>query len=228
MYWDSAVVPLAVAAVGAVAVAIGAWMAARSALRSRLIDVFREDEKERSAFHLRTVRAVGQLVMTGWTLIDGRINFLEELIAGTSSPTSSELIASQDAAALAAAEAWRSVFDEAHVFAAGELFDAMQAFDDKRRDLAAAVNAASTLPDMAEVVAALKDAKRVSDELGQVAGLSVYLHLQQERMAYDSRLYYVGHAVSLRRFAKFIDDERRRGLKTVQERIRKLDGSTST
>ncbi|WP_154096510.1 hypothetical protein [Microbacterium testaceum] len=226
MDWDSAVVPLAVAAVGAIAVAIGAWMAARSALRSRMIDLFREDEKERSAFHLRTVRAVGQVTTAVWELIDARIKVLEVAIAGTPLPKGA-LTSTQDAAASEAVEVWLGILDEAHIFAGGPAHDAMHAFDDKRRDVITAVNAAGALPNKAATVAALKDAQRVTTEMGRVEGLAVYLNLQLERAAQDSKLFYLGHTFSLRCFAKKLDDKRRRDLETLQERIEELKGHAS-
>lgn len=233
MDWDAAVVPLTVAAVGAVAVAIGGWMAARSSLRGRLIDMMRDNEQERRAFQVRVVRAVNDLTLASTHLNRERLSALRRLVEEARSQaetlsdsgsvsftfTTANLSPKADARAAAATDAWRSVFAEAQVFASGETYGALEAFDFQRGELVDAVNAAMRQPDLLASIVKMEAADELCNELSNSFAVNVYRQLQIEMLKGGARIFYLGHVMRLRRFAKETDGLHRQGIRIIEERI---------
>ncbi|MDQ1124886.1 hypothetical protein [Microbacterium trichothecenolyticum] len=236
MDWNSAVVPLVVAAVGAVAVAIGGWMAARSSLRGRLIDMLRDDERERRAFQVRAVSAVNVLGVATGQLIRARLQGLQGIEAGlraqaaagasgtvTVNVDADTLSPKEDARVIAATEAWRTVMAEAHVFASDETYTAMRAFDDKRAEVVDAVNAGTQQSDLLTAIVDLEAAQEACDELRERYTHRLYRELQIEKLTGTASVFFLAHAVLLRKRIREADRAHQQGIALVRARIVKDD-----
>ena len=215
MDWSVVVIPLTVAGVGVVAVAAGAWVAARSALRVRLIDMMREEARDHRSFQIRAVAAVNELGTASAHLIRARLTFMREkrdeaharsIAAGGGAPIVLEgpfdISPSQDARVAAATDEWRSILAEGHAFASGGTGAALEAFDLKRAELVIAVNDGTAQADISDAVRGLEAAARVCDDLRAHYARQIYRQLQVEKAAGAARVFQLAHIRLLRTFAK--------------------------
>ncbi|WP_295850380.1 hypothetical protein [uncultured Microbacterium sp.] len=232
MDWSDAVVPLIVAAVGAVAVGVGAWIASRSALRSRLIDLTREDERERRAFQVRVVSAVNVLGVATAHLLRVRLEGMRAIVAQlrmqaasgatgtvTVSVDPDTLSPKEDARVVAATDAWRTVLAEAHVFASDATHAAMSAFDDHRAVVTDAINTGTRQNDLITAIAELEHAQEMCDDLRSYFAEQIYRELQAEMLTGTARVFFLGHVRRLRYFVKDADEKHRGGIAQVRARI---------
>lgn len=215
MDWSDAVTPLLIAAIGVIAVAIGSWVSARSALRVRLIDTVREDARDHRDFQVRAVAAVNALGTSTAHLIRARLSFLEAqreearaFLEASDTPSTVtfegpfNLSPAEDARVAAATVEWRNVLAEGHAFASPETGQALQAFDERRAELVTAVNVATTASDISDSIRGLEAADAACEDLRQHYARQIYRNLQVEKVAGSSRVFQIAHMRKLRTFAK--------------------------
>jgi len=207
--------PLVVAFVGVVAVAVGAWVAARSALRVRLIDMVREDARDHRSFQIRAVAAVNALGTASAHVIRARLAFMRDKreearvqMLATGAPVKIRLEGpfslspAEDARVTAATDDWRGILAEGHAFASGGTGDALEAFDVRRAELVNAVNAATVQADISDAIRGLEAANVICDDLRSYYARQVYRHLQIEKVAGSARVFQLAHIRKVRTFAK--------------------------
>jgi hypothetical protein len=217
MDWSPVVIPLVVAIVGVIAVSVGAWVAARSTLRVRLIDMMREDSRDHRNFQIRTVGAVNELGTASSHLIRVRLSYLramceqartQALASGgpvtISLQNSTEVSAVEEARVADATDAWRSVLAEGHAFASTGAGDALQALDQRRADLVNAVNAATSRVNIDDAIRGLEAANEICNDLRGHFARQVYRHLQIEKVTGSARVFQLAHIRKLRTLTKQI------------------------
>jgi hypothetical protein len=199
------IAPLAPALLGIVGIALGSWIAARSALRSRLIDFNVKEAEDERAFDIRAVSVITELSMASHYGIDDMLTRGTELArqhAGTdrianAKPATVEL--RLDPVLMKRVHTLtnhcRETLAEAQFYTAGELAEAFYAFDARREVVVRAVNGSDGPAD-------LRAAQRECDGfrdfyVGQIARL-----LQVDRMRGRARIYHLAQVRRLRRFAK--------------------------
>lgn len=215
MDWSDAVMPLVVAVVGVIAVAVGAGLAARSALRVRLIDSEREDARDHRDFQIRAVAAVNALGTASAHVIRARLAFVRArhdeaqaqlLATGVTAPITvdkqSGISPKEDARVAASTEEWRSILAEGHAFASAGTGDALQAFDQRRAELVSAVNAATVQSKFADVIRGLEAADLICEDLRSHYAKQIYRNLQVEKVAGSARVFQLAHVRRLRTFTK--------------------------
>lgn len=196
------VVPLVLALLGIGGVAIGAWIAARSALRSRLIDLNVAEAEAERAFGIRAVGVVANLGIATHHLIED-LQQRGEKIASDANGHPVSVMLSLDATRSKQVERltdeWRAVLAEAQFYTAGRLADALYAFDQQREIVVKDVNSARTEQDLAK---ALRDC----DVWREHHARQVYRLFQIDKVQGRARVYRLAHVWRLRRFAKQLDD----------------------
>ena len=199
------VVPLVLALLGIAGIALGAWIAARSALRSRLIDLNVKEAEQERAFGIRSISVATELSMATHCVIEDMLARGMELArkhaeAARATNAESALVELRLDPELmgrvsALTDRWREVLAEAQFYTAGKLAAAFYAFDGQRDKVVRAVNEASG---PAELKAALRECDAFRDfYVGQIARL-----LQVDRMRGRARIYHLAQVRRLRDFAK--------------------------
>ncbi len=215
MDWSDAVMPLVVAVIGVIAVTVGAWLAARSALRVRLMDMVREDARDHRDYQVRAVAAVNALGTASAHLIRARLAFLRqqrdaartEALAMKAPATITmegpfDLSPDEDKRVARATDEWRFILAEGHAFASEGTGLALQGFDAKRSELVSAVNEALTQIDVSDAIRGLEVAQSICDDLRGLQARSLYRELQIEKVAGAARVFRLAHIRRLRSFAK--------------------------
>ena len=209
-------VPLSLALLGVLGVVLGARIAATSSLRSRLVDMMREDSQEQRAFQIRAVAAVNELGTSSTLLILRRLSALNEakasaLMAIEASGTShvaqafpGDLSPAEDKRVAAATEKWRVVLAEGHAFASDSTGHALQQFDERRSTLVTIVNEATGEPDLIDAIRGLESAKKVCEELRSESAVQIYRNLQIEKVSGSARIFHLAHVARLGSFTKEI------------------------
>lgn len=216
--WSDALIPLLVAALGAGAVAIGAGIASTSALRVRLIDMVREEEKDRQAFHVRVVAAVNRLGTASAALnrarlaaLNARLNEARRLAASGEQPgqimiPGGLISPTEDARVATATDEWRAVLAEAHVFASEETGAAMRAFDEQRAALVTAENNAVVIPDLLLAIRAMESAGSIGDDLRSTHAKRIYRALNAEKRNGAAKVFHMAYVGRPGKLAKQIYD----------------------
>jgi hypothetical protein len=223
--------PLVVAAVGVVAVAVGAGVAARSALRVRLIDSVREDARDHRDFQVRAVAAVNALGTASALVIRTRLAFLRAqrnkahahlIDTGVTTPITLEAAhfsPTEDARVVVATEEWRRILAEGHAFASEATSSALEAFDQKRAELVDAVNVATDRSDISDAIRGLEAADALCEDLRSHFGKQIYRHLQVEKVSGSARMFQLAHMRTLRAFAKQVTAMHHADIDAAQELI---------
>ncbi|MBB2974476.1 hypothetical protein FHX49_000017 [Microbacterium endophyticum] len=190
------VVPLLLALLGIGGIALGAWISARSALRSRLIDMNVEEAGREREFGTRAVAAVSELGIATLHVIEDLQRRGAELDAQTrpttmAIPLSPALVAREEAAT----DKWRAVLAEAQFYTAGNLGDAFWSFDKQRERVVQAVNRSTSTSDL--------DVARVEcDVWREHHARQLYRLLQVDKVRGRARVYHLAHERCLRSMTK--------------------------
>jgi hypothetical protein len=207
-------VPLALALIGVLGVVFGARIAATSNLRSRLVDMMREDSQEQREFQIRAVAAVNELGTASALLIIRRLSALHEAktsammtleASGTSSAVQirpEHLSPAEDRRVAAATERWRSVLAEGHAFASDSTGHALRQFDARRSTLVTTVNEATGETDLIDAITGLESAANVCEELRSEDAVRIYRNLQIEKVSGSARIFHLAHVRRLGSFTK--------------------------
>lgn len=197
--------PLWVAVVGVVGLSIAAWIAARSALRQRLIDVARADFDKRSEFHVRAIAAINEIGITSALVIHYyHATFTAALAAMRQGPRpplggESHLQIPIDPALGARVEtataAWRTTLAESHLYTGGTLSDAIGEFDVQRAVAIEAINAMDGTPE------SLTLAEAELSTLTDFNTRRLYLLLQVEKVRGSGTLAHIARRWFPRRYA---------------------------
>lgn len=205
--------PLIVALVGVLGVGVGGWLAARSTLRVRLIDMLQDSAREHREFQARVVAAINELGTALAHVIAKRRQVLQRLLVearakaaaskdgGTVSIDPLELSPEEDTRVVRATERWRAVMAEGHTYASQEAGEAMQAADIRRSELVEAVNASFTHSDILDAIEALDEAGKICDDFREHYARQVYRHLQIEKVAGEARIFQLAKVRRLRKMA---------------------------
>lgn len=197
-------VPIAVAVVGLLGLAVAAWIAARSAIRVRIVDMLREQGEAERAFQVRTVSAVnelliamGQLHLTSKAIIDAATAAAHaQAVANRQAVVNVSVQVPHDPDQLkrvtTATTEWRSVIAESHYHADQELAEAIQTWDTQRDAVVRALNSASVREFMT-AEAALK-------RLGEVETRQLYRVLQVRKVQSILRVAHALRVVRLHRY----------------------------
>ncbi|MXS73687.1 hypothetical protein CSIV_12455 [Microbacterium sp. CSI-V] len=210
------VLPLALALLGVVGVAIGAWISARSALRSRLIDMNAKEAEAEREFGVRAVAAVTDLGIATHHLIEDLQTRGAELARGAKGQPVSVLLTLDPARMARVTEltdTWRAVLAESQFYTAGALADALRDFDTQRDVVVRMVNAAGTPQD-------LEEAMKECDAFRDFYARQVYLRLQVEKMRGRARIYHLAHVRRLRHLARSLTDDLQREMITGEKLAR--------
>lgn len=199
-------------------------MAARSALRVRLIDVTRENGEPQRRFHIRTIAAVNELALAMHHATEhaqSKVKSAQQeadrrAALGLPPPnqTEREELTRLDPApgerVVRATEEWRSVLAEGHYFAGPTVSEAMEAWDRQREVVITAYN---TLR--------FDDAGTALAELLEYQGRQLYRQLQIAKMESSLALAQVLQEPRLgsygRRWAGFLNGEMAKTEKSIEE-----------
>jgi hypothetical protein len=193
------VVPLGLAVLGVVGVAVGAWMSARASLRGRLIDINEREAGIQRAFGIRVVAAVSELgIATAQIIDDGLERGILEARQAQAAGETTVLFAYEESLVErldSATEEWRTVLAASQYHTTGSLAEALYAFDRQRSVVVHALNAASNRR-------TLTIAKKESDTLRKYHSGQVFRLLQVDKIRSTARIYHLAHVLRLRHFAK--------------------------
>ena len=209
------VIPLVLALLGIGGIAIGAWISARSALRSRLIDMNVEEADREREFSARAVAAISELSIATHHLIADLQRRGAELAAQTGGPTQAALHLDPDLVSREqlATDNWRAVPAEAQFFTAGDLGDAFWAFDRQREVVVQAVNRATS-------AAGLAAANGECDKWREYHARQVYRLLQVNKVRGRARVYHLAHERRLRGFAKTLTNDQQAEMQKGEQLVR--------
>lgn len=180
------VVPIAVAVVGLVGLAVAAWIASRSAIRVRIVDMLREEGEVVRAFQVRTVSAVNEvLIAMGQVHLSLKAKL--DQIAGDAQARAQNggavrvnvtIELHHDPEQLqrvrTATAEWRAVLAESQYHSDQQLANALQAWDEQRERVVLALNR----EDMRD----LETAGEALDRLGEVETRQLYRVLQVRKV----------------------------------------------
>jgi cell division protein ZapA (FtsZ GTPase activity inhibitor) len=195
------VVPLLLALLGIGGIAVGAWIAARSALRSRLIDLNVKEAESERAFGVRAVAVVTDLGIATHHLIEDlkqRSDALAKPANGQPVSVMLELDSERTARVAELTDRWRGVMAEAQFHTAGDLAKAFYAFDAQREVVVTTVNAAHEAQD-------LVNALRECATWREYHARQIYRLLQVDKVKGRARVYRLAHVYRLHHFAKTLD-----------------------
>jgi hypothetical protein len=180
------VVPIAAAVVGLVGLAVAAWIASRSAIRVRIVDMLREEGEVARAFQVRAVSAVNEVLIAL-----GQVHL--SLKAKLDQIASDAQARAQNAGAAhvnvtvelhhdpeqlqrvrTATAEWRAVLAESQYHADQQLADALQGWDQQRERVVRALNS--------EDIRELETAGEALDRLGDVETRQLYRVLQVRKV----------------------------------------------
>ncbi|KJL37846.1 hypothetical protein RR49_00909 [Microbacterium ginsengisoli] len=195
------VVPLVLALLGIAGIALGAWIAARSALRSRLIDLNVKEAEDERAFGVRAVSVVTSLGIATHHLIEDLKRRSDELARpANGQPVTVMLTLDVERSAHVArlTDEWRAVMAEAQFYTSGDLAKAFYAFDNQRDIVIQRVNGASTAAD-------LNAAIEECETLREHSAVQIYRLLQVAKVKGRARIYRLAHVRRLHHFAETLD-----------------------
>ncbi|MGU3358665.1 hypothetical protein ACLBWJ_15530 [Microbacterium sp. M4A5_1d] len=213
------VVPLILALLGIIGVAIGAWIAARSALRSRLMDLNGAEAASERAFGIRAVAIVTNLGIATHHLIEDLQQRGQKIAAAADGrPVTVMLgldpVRSKQIELLT--DEWRSVLAEAQFYTTGKLAEALYAFDQQRDIVVKSLNGATR----AEDLAAAADACAVWREYH---ARQVYRLFQIDKIQGRARIYRIAHVRRLRHLARSLDKALVNSMKEADRLVQSVD-----
>lgn len=240
--WTSALPTVAVAVIGVIGLAFAAWIAARSALRIRLIDLGRADIEDNRDFLARAVAAANELGIAMSRVIDAHErNINDALATATQAVKESGLppggtiqvqfrsepdpeVMAREARAL---DAWRAAIAEGHYHADTELSRAFTAYDVQRSK---AVEAINSITDRAHIGVARDELKRLREQQGR----QLYRALQRSKLISRNYVAHLAKVWRVRRFARQWSSHLEAGIREVDAMIERAtqddaqrDGVTS-
>lgn len=209
--WNSAQPTVLVALIGIVGLLLAAWLASRSALRVRLIDLAVADEREAAAYHVRTIAAVNELgIVTALVYAAYRDSIKAAVLAAREeaktsgneaalhAPLAIALKPALESRNAAATTAWRTALAEGHYYANPELSQVLQAYDRQR---AVVVDALNEINDPA----GLEKVERELELWREHYGRQLYRHLQ---IAKIHGRFGIAHLAQVRRLRGWAKDWR--------------------
>jgi hypothetical protein len=214
MHASDWLVPLGLALIGVLGVIFGARIAATSTLRSRLVDMMREDFRDQREFQIRAVAAVSELGTASALLILRRLDVLNETRANAiAALTKTEQTApvqtfpgalspAEDKRLTIATERWRSVLAEGHAFASDSTGQALRIFDEHRSSLVTIVNRATAETDLLQAIIGFELATESCDTLRSTHAVAIYRNLQIEKVSGTARIFHLAHVRRLSAFTK--------------------------
>lgn len=213
------VVPLILALLGIIGVAIGAWIAARSALRSRLVDLNAAEAASERAFGIRAVAVVTNLGIATHHLIED-LQQRGRKIAATADGRPVTVMLNLDPARSKQIELltdeWRAVLAEAQFYTTGKLAKALYAFDQQRDIVVKSVNGVTR----AEDLEAAADACAVWREYH---ARQVYRLFQIDKIQGRARIYRIAHVRRLRHLARSLDEALVESMKEADRLVQSVD-----
>ncbi|WJM15521.1 hypothetical protein [Microbacterium arborescens] len=212
-------VPLILALLGIVGVAIGAWIAARSALRSRLIDLNAAEAASERAFGIRAVAVVTSLGIATHHLIEDlqqRGQKIADAADGRPVTVMLELDPARSKQVELLTDEWRAVLAEAQFYTTGKLAKALYEFDQQRDIVVKGVNGATH----AEGLASASDACAVWREYH---ARQVYRLFQIDKIQGRARIYRIAHVRRLRHLARSLDKALTESMKDGDRLVRAAD-----